>query len=294
METKVKEIQIDNVRYKAVEYKGMTWVNLTPCEIVLNSGERFPASGVVAHVDNKFGKSDDMGVMEVYHGGMYNVPSYEFLGITFIVSGVVLEACKGRGDMVAPATNHPDCVRDDDGRVVSVPGFVRYPGARYREHVSLATGKEMGYTDFEVLKRFSRQCSDEEAKRLWEMMMDGDEHAWLSICDADTKALAYLEENGDNRLSEGWSMHQVYMRDAIGMVFRLLYDGKGNEVFVRRLDLQPLDDKDASVEGVVDRMLDLEYIKEQLGKIDSEDKRAVVGDIDDVELDEDYLLAILP
>lgn len=294
METNVKEIQRDNVRYKAVEYKGMTWVNLTPHEIVLNSGERFPVSGVVAHVDNKFGASDDMGVMEIYYGDLHNVPSHEFLGVTFIVPDMVLEACRGRGDMVAPATCHPGCARDDKGGVVSVPGFVRYPGARYREHVSLATDKEMGYTDFEVLMRFARQCSDEEAKKLWEMMVDGGTYAWLSICDVDTAALAYLEEDGDKRLPESWSMHRVDMRDAIGMVFRLLNDGRGNEIYVRRLDLRLLEERDADVEGVVDRMLGLEYVKAQLGKIDGEDKRAVVGDIDDVELDEDYLLAILP
>ena len=31
---------------------------------------------------------------------------------------------KGRTDVVAPATGHPDCVRKD-GFIVSVPGFVR-------------------------------------------------------------------------------------------------------------------------------------------------------------------------
>lgn len=31
---------------------------------------------------------------------------------------------KGRTDVVAPATGHPDCIRKD-GFIVSVPGFVR-------------------------------------------------------------------------------------------------------------------------------------------------------------------------
>ena len=39
---------------------------------------------------------------------------------------ILLEAAKekGRTDVVAPATGHPDCIRKD-GFIVSVPGFVR-------------------------------------------------------------------------------------------------------------------------------------------------------------------------
>lgn len=47
-------------------------------------------------------------------------------GTVYIVSALVLAAAKekGRTDVVAPATGHPDCVRKD-GFIVSVPGFVR-------------------------------------------------------------------------------------------------------------------------------------------------------------------------
>ena len=49
---------------------------------------------------------------------------------TYIVSAMVLAANnskprhKRRGDLVAPATGHPDCIREN-GFIVSVPGFVR-------------------------------------------------------------------------------------------------------------------------------------------------------------------------
>lgn len=46
--------------------------------------------------------------------------------VYYIVSVFVLLAAKaaGRKDCVAPATGHPDCVRND-GFIVSVPGFVQ-------------------------------------------------------------------------------------------------------------------------------------------------------------------------
>jgi len=49
--------------------------------------------------------------------------------IVFIVSGKVLDANKmssnPRVNIVAPATGHPDAIRNDKGHIVSVPGFVR-------------------------------------------------------------------------------------------------------------------------------------------------------------------------
>jgi hypothetical protein len=37
----------------------------------------------------------------------------------------VLSACDDRDDVVAPATGHPDTMRNDKGHIISVPGFVR-------------------------------------------------------------------------------------------------------------------------------------------------------------------------
>jgi len=39
---------------------------------------------------------------------------------------MVLEAGRkiGRNDLVAPATGHPEAIRNEQGQIVSVPGFV--------------------------------------------------------------------------------------------------------------------------------------------------------------------------
>ena len=40
-----------------------------------------------------------------------------------IVSAMVLSA-SDRTDLVAPATGHPDTIRNDKGQIISVPGFI--------------------------------------------------------------------------------------------------------------------------------------------------------------------------
>ena len=63
----------------------------------------------------------------------YGMNKYEYLpepeeGTIYIVSAMVLAANNSkprcRGDLVAPATGHPECKREN-GFIVSVPGFVR-------------------------------------------------------------------------------------------------------------------------------------------------------------------------
>lgn len=131
--TKTKVRQYEKVRYKTVEWRGITWVNLTPHAIVLNSGEVFPPSGVVARVGDHYGPMDENGVMEIFTGrDEEGIPS-EINGWMYIVSAMVREACDARGDIVSPATGHPDCRRDENGRIVSVPGFVRNPGRMYKD-----------------------------------------------------------------------------------------------------------------------------------------------------------------
>lgn len=99
----------------------MEFVNLTPHAIVLNDGRVFEPSGVVARVSNTFTDFVD-DVCEVRYGDLENVPAPKE-GVIYIVSAMVL-AASNRADLVAPATGHKDCVRNE-GRIVSVPGFVR-------------------------------------------------------------------------------------------------------------------------------------------------------------------------
>lgn len=104
------------------------FINLTPHDVKLNDGTIYPASGKIARVANKF-SNFCCGISKVFYGEIEGLPEPEN-GTYFIVSAMVLAAnndepvWKRRGDLVAPATGHPDCVRKD-GFIVSVPGFVR-------------------------------------------------------------------------------------------------------------------------------------------------------------------------
>ena len=104
------------------------FINLTPHDIKLNDGTIYPASGKVARVENTF-SNFCCGISKVFYGEIENLPEPED-GTYYIVSAMVLAAnnsklrCRRRGDLVSPATGHPDCVREN-GFIVSVPGFVR-------------------------------------------------------------------------------------------------------------------------------------------------------------------------
>ena len=100
----------------------MRFVNCTPHAITLNDGTVFPPSGNVARVSSSFTDFDCFGVCGVVYGELTGVPDPE-PGVLYIVSSMVLAACN-RPDLVAPATGHPNCVREN-GFIKSVPGFVR-------------------------------------------------------------------------------------------------------------------------------------------------------------------------
>lgn len=100
----------------------MNFINCTPHTINLNDGRSFEPSGILPRVSSSFTTfSDD--VCEVVYGQVEGLPE-PVAGTYYIVSAMVLAACKDRSDLVAPATGHPACVREN-GRIVSVPGFVR-------------------------------------------------------------------------------------------------------------------------------------------------------------------------
>ena len=104
----------------------MTFVNLTPHAISLNDGTVFPSQGI-ARVSNSFTDFDDNMVCSVTYGDVEGLPEPQE-GVTYVVSALVLSAVKAvsdRTDVVAPATGHPQCVRNEKGQIVSVPGFVR-------------------------------------------------------------------------------------------------------------------------------------------------------------------------
>lgn len=110
-------------------------INLTPHTIKLNncfSGKEFPPSGMVARVSAKFSNvtSPELLREEIY---VYRVEYGEIEGLPepkedtlYIVSAMVLEAGKriGRNDLMAPASGHPETIRNEQGQIISVPGFV--------------------------------------------------------------------------------------------------------------------------------------------------------------------------
>lgn len=122
------EGDLDNLMREDFEVVPDRFINLTPHDIKLNDGTIYQASGKVARVANKF-SNFCCGISKVFYGEIENLPEPED-GVYYIVSAMVLVANNDkpvwnrRGDLVAPATGHPDCVRKD-GFIVSVPGFIR-------------------------------------------------------------------------------------------------------------------------------------------------------------------------
>lgn len=102
-----------------------TFRNFTPHAITLNDGREFASEGL-ARVSATFTSFDENGVCEQQFGDVTGLPA-PAADTLYIVSALVLTAAKqaGRTDCVAPATGHPDCVRDEKGFIKSVPGFVR-------------------------------------------------------------------------------------------------------------------------------------------------------------------------
>jgi len=110
----------------------ITLINLTPHTIKLNNGKEFPPSGMVTRVSAQFSRltpqellNEGIYIYSVEYGEIEGLPEPEE-GKLFIVSAMVLEAGRkiGRNDLIAPATGHPEAVRNEQGQIISVPGFV--------------------------------------------------------------------------------------------------------------------------------------------------------------------------
>lgn len=99
----------------------MKFLNYTPHEIILNDGRSFPSEGV-ARVAASFTEFNKDGICRQEFGEVEGLPAPQ-KGVKLIVSAMVLSA-SDRDDLVAPATGHPDTIRNEKGHIVSVPGFV--------------------------------------------------------------------------------------------------------------------------------------------------------------------------
>ena len=102
----------------------LKFINATPHEIALNNGEIFEPSGILPRVSQEISEFDGDGIAVQSFGEVEGLPEAE-PGVVYIVSSLVLSACKDRTDLVAPATNHELTIRNEKGHIVSVPGFVK-------------------------------------------------------------------------------------------------------------------------------------------------------------------------
>ena len=102
----------------------LKFINATPHQIVLNDGRIFEPSGILPRVSQIMSEFDNNGIAVQSFGEVEGLPE-PVPEVVYIVSAMVLSACKDRKDLVAPATNHKDTVRNEKGHIVSVPGFVK-------------------------------------------------------------------------------------------------------------------------------------------------------------------------
>lgn len=104
----------------------MRFINCTPHDINVN-GDVYKASGHVARVSSTHDHVGDLNGIPTYtvsYGDVTGLPDNSDSDTIYIVSAMVLAAAPDRGDLAAPATGHPDVVRNQAGHVQSVPGLV--------------------------------------------------------------------------------------------------------------------------------------------------------------------------
>lgn len=104
----------------------VVFINCTPHAIKTNDGRVFEPSGSIARVSQSISEFDANGIATQTFGSVECLPEPQD-GVVYIVSAMVLSRAQaeGRTDVVAPATGHKECKRDENGRIVSVPGFLR-------------------------------------------------------------------------------------------------------------------------------------------------------------------------
>jgi hypothetical protein len=115
----------------------MNFVNLTPHSIVLSlpdgSEINIPSSGEVARVATLPAAPRQVEGVPIpvvpspAYGDVTGLPA-PVEGVAFLVSGLVLSRCGGRGDVFAPATGPADgAIRDERGQIRAVSRLVAAP-----------------------------------------------------------------------------------------------------------------------------------------------------------------------
>ena len=102
----------------------ITYINATPHAISLNDGRTFEPSNTIARVSASFTEIKD-DLCQQHFGEVTGLPPQQ-PNTRIIVSAMILAALQGsRPDVVAPATGHPECIRNEMGHIISVPCFVQ-------------------------------------------------------------------------------------------------------------------------------------------------------------------------
>lgn len=105
--------------------KNMRYINLTPHTISITNGATYQSEGTcrVSSTHNQVGSDPLTYIVE--YGAIEGLPEPEE-GKIYIISLIALNVAKsnGRTDCVAPASGHPDVIRNK-GQIVSAPGFVK-------------------------------------------------------------------------------------------------------------------------------------------------------------------------
>lgn len=94
-------------------------INVVFCGHVIT----FPPSGKIARVKTVYNKIDNENVVTCSYGEVENIPDY--CPTKYVIVSAMVLGASTREDLVAPATGHPDCKRNDKGHILSVPCFQR-------------------------------------------------------------------------------------------------------------------------------------------------------------------------
>lgn len=107
------------------------YVNLTPHPVTLVTGGHetiFPSEGQARLVEESYGEEwvdDWVPMRRIRYGRIEGLPEPQY-GTFYIVSALVgpVAAAMGRKDCISPDSGR--AIRDEAGRIIGVPGFVRY------------------------------------------------------------------------------------------------------------------------------------------------------------------------
>ena len=119
----IKTKKIEIMKAEQLINENLQFVNCTPHSIVLNNGMVFEPSGSVARVSSCLTESQQFsGFFRQEFGDIDGLPD-PIADTMFIVSAMVFGATD-RIDVVAPSTGGKDTIRNEQGHIVSVSGFI--------------------------------------------------------------------------------------------------------------------------------------------------------------------------